>query len=86
MRSAISKGVHRGLGRNPAVQKFPPASRDQLETALINQLLERLIIRSHQLEGAIVGSQAIAKDFLKSALKATARRFAVYSVVPSMHL
>ena len=85
MRSAISKGVHRGLGRNPAVQKLPPASRDQLETALINQLLERLIIRSHQLEGAIVGSQAIAKDFLKSALKATARRFAVYSVVPSMH-
>ena len=61
---------------NADVQKMPADSRIQLESTISSELLNRLTMRLRQLDAAIEGSQAIAKDFMKSALKTMALRLA----------
>jgi hypothetical protein len=74
LRAAITAGVRRVMQSNVDVQKMPADSRIQLESSISSELFNRLMMRLRQLDAAVEGSQAIAKDFMKSALKTIALR------------
>ena len=80
LKAAIEAGVERVIKSSTDAHLVSPHGRDELKQAIIDQLNQRLLIRLHQFNKALQRSSAVARDFLKSALKFAAMRWVRSSV------